>query len=323
LKTILDYNKHNPLHSRTGQKLDMTKVTNWEEQIGKQRDWIWKGWQIRYTFKRVSPEFQHSDVPLILIHGFGASIHHWRKNIPILSEKHTVYALDLLGFGASRKPFTHYQIQLWSQLVYDFWQTFIRTPVVLVGNSLGSLVSLYTSVTYPEMVKGLVMLNLPDVAQRQAMIPKVIQPLVNTLENLVASPLLIRLLFYIVRQPAIIRSALKTAYVNPSAVTDELVNIIVTPPQDQGAARALIALTQFMNQPPLPPLASSLLSQLQIPTLLIWGKGDRLVSPKLAPILAQQNPHIELLLLDNIGHCPQDENPAQFNHILLEWLSRY
>ncbi len=300
------------------------------EVIGKQRDWVWRGWQIRYTFKRVAPEYQHSDVPLILIHGFGASILHWRKNIPILSEKHTVYALDLLGFGASQKPFTRYQIQLWSQLVHDFWQTFIGTPVVLVGNSLGSLVSLYTSVTYPEMVKGLVMLNLPDVGQNRTKS----EVETNTPQNWGAggqkqhkilqscSALLIRLIFYIVRQPAIIRSALKSAYVDQSAVTDELVKIIATPPQDQGAARALIALTQFMNQPPLPPPASFLLSQLQIPTLLIWGKGDRLVPPSLAPKLVQQNPHIELLLLDNIGHCPQDENPTQFNQILLEWLKR-
>jgi haloalkane dehalogenase len=293
------------------------------DKVGKQRDWIWRGWQIRYSFKRVSSEYQHADIPLILLHGFGASMFHWRNNIPTLSEKHTVYTLDLLGFGASRKPFTRYQVQLWSQQVADFWQTFIGEPVVLVGNSVGSLVALYTAVNYPEMVKGLVMLSLPDIRQRQSHIPQAIQPLVNTLEKLVVSPLLIRLLFYFVRQPFILRSALKTAYVNRDAVTDELVEIIATPPRDQGAARALIALTQFMNKSPLIPTVSSLLSQLQIPTLLVWGKGDRLVAPTLAPKLAQQNSQIELLLLDNIGHCPQDETPEYFNRILLDWLNKH
>ena len=215
--------------------------------IGYQRDWVWRGWQIRYCFKRVWPEYRDVDLPLILLHGFGASIPHWRKNIPVLSEKHTVYALDLLGFGASRKAFTHYEVKLWAEQVYDFWQTFIGQPVVLVGNSIGSLVALYLAANFPEMVKGLVMLALPDVGEGQAMIPKALQPLVKTIENLVVSPLLIKAIFYLVRRPSLIRRALKLAYVDGRAVTDELVEIICTPTRDRGAARTLVALTQSVN----------------------------------------------------------------------------
>ena len=289
--------------------------------IGYQRDWVWRGWQIRYCFKRVATEYRDGDLPLILLHGFGASISHWRKNIPVLSEKHTVYALDLLGFGASRKAFTDYHAKLWAEQVYDFWQTFIRQPVVLVGNSIGSLVALYLAANFPEMVKGLVMLALPpDAHERQATIPKALQPLVKTIENLVASPLLIKAIFYFVRRPSFIRRGLKSAYVDQQAVTDELVEIICTPTRDRGAARTLVALTQSVNQARFAPATKLLLSQLNIPILLIWGKGDRLISPRLAPDLAQQNPQIELILLDNVGHCPHDEYPDQFNDLLLHWL---
>ena len=55
---------------------------------------------------------------------------------------HTVYALDMLGFGASEKASANYSIELWVEQVYDFWKAFIRQPVVLVGNSNGSLISL-------------------------------------------------------------------------------------------------------------------------------------------------------------------------------------
>ncbi len=289
--------------------------------IGYQRDWVWRGWQIRYCFKRVAPEYREADLPLILLHGFGACIPHWRKNIPVLSEKHTVYALDLLGFGASRKAFTNYQTELWAEQVYDFWQTFIRQPVVLVGNSIGSLVALYLAANYPDMVKGLVMLALPpDARDRQAEIPQVLQPIVKTIENLFASPLLIKAIFYLVRRPSFIRRGLKSAYVDRQAVTDELVEIICAPTRDRGAARTLVALTQSVNQARFSPSAKLLLPQLNIPILLIWGKGDRLTSPRLAPDLAQQNPHIELRLLDNVGHCPHDEYPDRFNSILLHWL---
>jgi haloalkane dehalogenase len=286
-----------------------------------QRDWIWRGWHIRYTFQRVAPENKPSDIPIILLHGFGASIGHWRHNIPVLSQNHTVYALDLLGFGASKKVYTNYGIELWSQLVYDFWSVFINKPCIIIGNSIGSLIALNTVAKYPMIAKGLVMLSLPDISARQKLIPAKIQPFINALENLVASPLLIRLIFLIARQPSIIRRSLKFAYIDHTNVDDELVNIISLPPRDRGAARALIALTKSMSNFSLS--AAELLKQVDIPMLLLWGKSDRLIPPTLAAELAKVNPKIELKLLDNLGHCLHDENPQLFHQLLLEWLNQF
>ncbi|MGL5508470.1 MAG: alpha/beta fold hydrolase, partial [Microcoleaceae cyanobacterium] len=70
----------------------MTEVTSWQERVGSQRDWIWRGWQIRYTYQRSQSVSPVASAPLILLHGFGASIGHWRKNIEALSQHHTVYA---------------------------------------------------------------------------------------------------------------------------------------------------------------------------------------------------------------------------------------
>ena len=99
---------------------------SWQERIGSQRDWVWRGWQTRYSYLRArgkSDDIQ--DLPIIFIHGFGASIEHWRNNLPVLAQNHTVYAIDLLGFGASRKANTEYSAALWTEQVHDFWQTFI------------------------------------------------------------------------------------------------------------------------------------------------------------------------------------------------------
>ena len=99
-------------------------ITNWQQRVGNQRDWVWRGWQIRYTFMRSAKQDQHTS-PLILLHGFGASIGHWRHNLEVLSQYHTVYALDMLGFGASEKAAANYNVELWVEQVYDFWQVFI------------------------------------------------------------------------------------------------------------------------------------------------------------------------------------------------------
>ena len=84
-----------------------------------------------------------------------------------LSQNHNVYALDMLGFGASRKAQVNYKIDLWVEQVYDFWRTFIQQPIVLVGNSIGSLVCLAAAAAHPEMVKGVVMIGLPDMSARE------------------------------------------------------------------------------------------------------------------------------------------------------------
>ena len=289
----------------------------WQERIGNQRDWVWRGWQTRYSYTRSKI---NSDTPLILLHGFGASIEHWRNNIPILGQQYHVYALDLLGFGASRKANTKYSVYLWVEQVHDFWQTFIGEPVVLVGNSIGSLVCLTAAITYPEMVKGIVMLSLPDVSIRQEMIPAWLQPIVSTIENLVASPILLKNLLKILRKPTIIKRWAGVPYPDKTAITDELVTILSSPAYDRGSDKTFLALFRSLRQANFAPSAKEVLPQLKIPILLIWGDRDRMVPPKTAPIFAALNPQIKYIEMKGVGHCPHDECPDRFNQILLDWL---
>ncbi|MGF1541296.1 MAG: alpha/beta fold hydrolase [Pleurocapsa sp.] len=301
-------------------------VTNrpWRQRIGNQREWIWRGWQIRFSYIREQNHLLQSDrPPLIFIHGFGASIEHWRHNLPVLSQKYTVYALDLLGFGASRKARVNYSANLWTEQVYDFWQTFIGQPVVLVGNSIGSLVSLNLTWKYPEMVRGLVMLSLPDVSVRQEILPKPLRPVVTTLENLVASPLLIKNLLKILRKPSVIRRWAGVAYYDKNAITNELVQILSNPAYDRGAEQTLYALSRSIRQAGFAAPIKEVLPQIKdIPMLLIWGLKDRMIPPQQADEFVTLNPHLELIKLENVGHCPHDECPDKFNAILLDWLAK-
>ena len=294
---------------------------NWQQRIGSQRDWVWRGWQTRYTFLGLSQPKSPLKPPLILLHGFGACIEHWRYNLPVLSQQYPVYALDLLGFGGSRKASTDYTVSLWVEQVYDFWRTFIAHPVILVGNSLGSLVCLVAAATYPALVRGIVLLNVPDVSLRQEMLPSWLGPLVTTVERIVASPPLLKLLFPLLRRPSIIRRWAGIAYANPSLVSDELVEIIAAPAQDEGASATFAALCQAVNSPQFSPPVKAILPVLQIPILLIWGQQDRMVPPQLAPRFASLNSQIKWIELEQAGHCPHDECPREFNRLLLDWLA--
>ena len=298
----------------------MTTSPAWTERIGYQRDWVWRGWQIRYSFMPAKNPQDADNPPLILLHGFGAAIEHWRHNIPILSQNHRVYAVDLLGIGGSRKVQVPYTVNLWVEQIHDFWQTFINRPVVLVGNSIGSLVSMALAGKYPEMVAGLVMLSLPDVSRRREMIANWLLNIVTPIENFFTSPWLLKPIFYYLRRPQVLKKWTGIAYEDKKAVSDELVQIIAAPTLDEGAAEAFISLAQAVNHPEYCPPAKLILPRLEIPILLCWGKQDRMVPVQLAQGFVSLNPRIKYVEFARAGHCLQDECPDRFNPILLEWL---
>lgn len=275
---------------------------------------------MRYAYRHPGTREGMTRTPILLLHGFGAAIAHWRNNVEVLGELYPVYALDFLGFGASRKAATGYSIEFWVEQVHDFWQAVIGEPVVLVGNSLGSVVALTAAASYPEMVKGLVLLNLPDVAQRQEMLPGWLLPIVTGIERAIASPLLLKLLFRFLRQPKILHSWAKFAYPNPNSIDQELIEILATPPQDEGAADAFYALCRAAQNPHFAPSAKALLARITVPIYLLWGTRDRMVSFSLAQSFIGINPQLKFVPLEGVGHCPHDEVPEQFNQLLLDWL---
>ena len=298
----------------------MTISVPWQQRVGSQRDWVWRGWRTRYTYFRPS-QTDNATPPVMLLHGFGASIGHWRHNLEVLGQHHTVYALDMLGFGASHKAATDYKIDLWVNQVYEFWRTFIRQPMVLVGNSIGSLICVAAAAAHPEMVKGIVMINLPDLSLEEEMTPPWLRPVVARIKAAVLSPIIVKSLFYVVRRPPVVRKWAGRAYANPASITDELLEILTEPSLDQGAAGAFSAFFKAMTSAEFGPHIKTVLPKLNIPMLLMWGRQDRMIPPHLASRFVDLNPNLELVELDNAGQCPHDEFPEEVNQILLEWLA--
>ncbi|BDI16271.1 hypothetical protein ANSO36C_20730 [Nostoc cf. commune SO-36] len=115
--------------------------------------WNWQGYKIQYTVMGTGR-------PLVLVHGFGASIGHWRKNIPVLaSAGYQVFAIDLLGFGGSDKAPIDYTVEVWVELLKDFCTAHIQEPAVFIGNSIGALLSLIVLVEHPQIAAGGILIN--------------------------------------------------------------------------------------------------------------------------------------------------------------------
>jgi pimeloyl-ACP methyl ester carboxylesterase len=303
----------------------MTTQLHWTHRIGHRRDWLWRGWRLHYTYTAgANPQA----VPVLFVHGFGASIGHWRNNIPVLSQQHPVYAIDLLGFGSSEKASANYTTELWLMQVYEFWRTFIGKPVVLVGHSLGSTVGLALAAAHPEMLAGLVMFTLPDASvlgTPEWLRSPLIKPFLNfplaILRRLLTFPPLFIPLFRLIRRPTNIQQWAKGAYHQRDRVDDELVDVFSSPAYDRGAVRALSAMVNAKGMDQIDYSARSVLPKLTLPMLLIWGKQDRAVPPQLAPKFLQYNPQIKLIELNDVGHCAHDECFEDMNQVLLDWIN--
>ncbi|MBD2433372.1 MULTISPECIES: alpha/beta fold hydrolase [Fischerella] len=281
------------------------------------KTWIWQGFSICY-------QSQGSTGPaVIFVHGFGASWWHWRKNIPILAQNCRVYALDLIGFGASAKPKPGenitYTFETWGQQVADFCREVVGEPAFLVGNSIGCIVAMQTAVSNPEIALGVALLNcslrlLHD--RKRATLPW---------HRRLGAPLLQRLLsfkpigeffFNQIAKPKTVRKVLLQAYANSAMVTEELVDILTSPASDPGAAAVFLAFTSY-SQGPLP---EDLLPQLSCPAIILWGTADRWEPIELGRELTKFPQVQKFIPLEGVGHCPQDEAPELVNPILQDWI---
>lgn len=306
---------NNQLNSPTyAEELVLKPLEGWQQQ----HSLTWQGWNVHHA----AVLNERSEVPMILIHGFGGSIGHWRQNMSVLGQHHSVYAVDLLGFGASDKPDVSYSLDLWADQVYEFWQAVVKVPVVLVGNSLGSLTCLALASKYPQMVRGVAMISLPDTSLQQESIPQMMQWAIAKIHQCVLSPVVLQPLFHLLRQPWVVRQWAKVAYACGEAITDELLEILLKPAREENSARAFCAILKAILSPQCHLNIPVILSQLKIPSLLLWGKCDRMVPSQLARRYLQYNPTLKLVELEDAGHCAHDECPERVNNELLNWIQQ-
>lgn len=278
--------------------------------------WQWRGHSIHYV---CAGETQSHKPPLLLVHGFGASTDHWRKNISQLQSQFQVWAIDLLGFGRSAKPKQEYSGNLWREQLHDFITEVIGQPTVLAGNSLGGYASLCVAAAYPQSIVGLILLNSAGPfsdPQADAQSQPKSNPIGKLVRSILLQPWASFLLFQYLRRPGIIRKTLYKVYFDPDAVTEQLVADIYRPSCDPGAA----AVFNAVFKTPQGEKVDVLLGQMQCPLLLLWGEKDPWINAKDKGVqFRKYYPQLTEHYLQ-AGHCPHDEIPEQVNNLMADWV---
>lgn len=286
----------------------------------------------------------------MLIHGFAAGSGHWRHNASALADGGwCVYGLDLIGFGASAQPgarrWRPLDNRLWARQLQGFLEQVVGGPAVLVGHSLGGLVSLSCACFFPDWVKAVVACPLPDptlvmagggnsatgsrenlhgrwpaaTPRRRPWRRRLQRALVVVLCRLLPLELIVPLLAH----SPLLALGLQSAYLRPVLGDDELLRVIARPARRPGAVRSLRAMSIAMALRPHGATAVALLRRLERPLLLLWGRQDRLVPLEVAALCLRLRADLPLEVLDGAGHCPHDESPEAFNKVVLSWLQRH
>lgn len=278
--------------------------------------WQWGEHKITYTE-------QGTGQPLVLIHGFGACLGHWNKNISTLAANgYRVFALDLLGFGESDKPILDYELELWQEQIRAFQEDLIQEPAIFIGNSIGGLLTLMLLADYPEISKGGVIINAAGgLNHRPDELGFPLGLIMSTFTKLVSSPLTGKFIFDRIRQKNRIKNTLYQVYKDRKAVTQELVEMLYQPSCDPNAQKVFASV---LSAPP-GPQPSSLLPKVTQPLLVLWGEADPwtpIQGAKIYQDRVAEELDTEFYAIADAGHCPQDEKPEIVNELILQWLAK-
>ena len=250
--------------------------------------------------------------PLVLIHGYGAGMWVWEKQIDILSRFYRVYALDLIGHGFSDRPKIAYTPDAYIHFLKDFMDGVGIDKATLIGNSMGGGIAWAMAIFFPERVERLILINCvpPDV------LDQVRNESFRTLVAIKDIPLLPYLVIAS-RNRSSIKWILKECVSNVKLITPEVLNrqyqlskIKRTP---------WVLYSTFKNAKEGLKLKDHL-SRIYHPTLFIWGERDLIFPPSVGENLHQTIRGSKLQMIEKSGHIPMWETPDEVNRIIFSFL---
>ncbi|QHU99544.1 alpha/beta fold hydrolase [Synechocystis sp. CACIAM 05] len=231
--------------------------------------------------------------PMLFLHGFDSSVLEFRRLLPLIKKDFRAIAIDLLGFGFTTRSKILLPTPANIKIHLDhFWQTIIQEPITLVGVSMGGAVALDFCLSFPERVKKLVLIDSAGLAKQPFASRLMFPPLDRWLTNFLASPQ--------VRQ-----SIGQTAYYNRSLASEDARLCAAAHLTCPGWSEGLIAFSKsggygsFAEQ----------LGQITLPSLIIWGKQDKILGVRAAERFQNLLPQSQLIWLDACGHVPHLEQP--------------
>ena len=236
--------------------------------------------------------------PLVIIHGGGDGARAWQQNAKELSEHYRVYVPDLPGFGHSQSMSDKFDILEFVEFIENFSNDMGLKRFNLIGHSIGGGIALHYALKYPQKVKGLVLVSSWCLGKEAA--------------------LWVRFLSHPVFCWSLGRAAIGTLNAAKRLIRlfhapFEFVNPLSMVKVDIG--RTMVTLkgqtTVLLNQ----------LSELMVPTLLVWGARDNIVPARQAHVATELIPNCQLHVFEDCGHSVYRQRVSEFSQVLTRFLN--
>ncbi len=244
--------------------------------------------------------------PIILIHGFTASLYTWRFNIEELGKEFPVYALDLPGFGYSDKPEDfQYDLDGYADFIVKFMDAMKIRRAILVGNSMGGGIAMKTALNHPERVAKLVLIDSIGYAEvkRRFLVFALMQ-----------YPVVGEILMSLNHRSVVERSLKGGPYYDTSFVTDDVVDSYYNVYKTEYARK--VPLIVMKNLTKNYPFKEGDLKDIKAPTLVIWGSNDNLISVDVVENFTRDIKGSSAVVFPETGHMPQEEKSDLVNGLI-------
>jgi pimeloyl-ACP methyl ester carboxylesterase len=246
-------------------------------------------------------------VPLVLVHGTSASLHTWEGWSAALRAQRRVITFDLPGFGLTG-PFSgryaawDYGGDALARFVLELLDELKVERFAIGGNSLGGEIAWRVASLAPQRVQRLVLVDAAGYELQSESVPVGFR--------LAHLPGINRLFEWLLPR-GMVEASVRDVYGDPSRVTPALIDRYFETTLREGNRRALVQRfqAQALDLQSVPTNVARLRA-LRVPTLLIWGARDRLIPPALARRFESDIAGSRLVVLDGLGHVPQEEDPA-------------
>jgi len=249
---------------------------------------------------------------LILIHGYGAGLWVWERQIEILSQSYRVYALDLIGHGFSDRSKIDYTSEAYIYFLRDFMDGIGIKKATLIGNSMGGGIAWAMAIFFPERVKKLILIDCvpPDV------LDKVKNDSFRTLVAIKDIPLLPYLIIGS-RSRNSIKWVLQECLFDIKLITPEVLDRQYQFSKIKGTTWVLYSTFKHAKDAKN---LKDLLSRIDHPTFLIWGKWDLIFPPAVGKAIHQAIKGSKFQVIEKGGHIPMWETPDEVNQAILSFL---
>ncbi|MEE9407179.1 MAG: alpha/beta hydrolase [Polaribacter sp.] len=251
--------------------------------------------------------------PIVLIHGTGSSLHTWNDWTKELTKNYRVIRMDLPAFGLTGpNKNADYTIPNYTKFMHQFLTKMNLEKFHLIGNSLGGNIAWNYTADYPEKIEKLILVDASGLLTNKP------QPAIFKMAKM---PVLSSLFLYVTPK-FFIKQNMKEVYADDSKITDDLVTRYHKMSLRTGNREAFIDRAKI-DFKPNEKTGLEKLKSIKTATLLIWGAKDtwiplKSVGTKMDSVL----PNSKLVVLENSGHVPMEENPEESLKLLLDFLNQ-